>query len=100
MRFALIQVGFQVLDETDVDVRGLRVTEVSESAVVSWMTSGQFTSLVRDQADCAPGDAGVRVLVKAAVSGLLAGRGHHVADTHGDGDVVVLADAARRVGTF
>ncbi|MFE1794814.1 hypothetical protein ACFW9L_01465 [Streptomyces sp. NPDC059517] len=93
MRFALVQAGFQVLSDTELGVPGLRVTEVSAGALVSWTASDEFASLARERSGCASSDDSIRVIVKVAVSGLLLRLGHSVAEPAADGDLLVLADA-------
>ncbi|PSM44841.1 hypothetical protein C6Y14_01590 [Streptomyces dioscori] len=93
MRFALIQAGFQVLGDTEVGVPGLRVTEVSAGALVSWTASDEFAALARERGGgCVSSHDSIRVIVKVAVSGLLLRLGHSVAETAADGDLLVLAD--------
>ncbi|MGQ4376283.1 hypothetical protein ACN6K9_006556 [Streptomyces sp. SAS_267] len=94
MSSALTQAGFDVLGDTDTGVPGLRVTEVPEGALVSWTASDGFTSLAREQAGRAGSDDSMRVIVQAAVTGLLVQLGHTVAEATDQGDVVVLADTA------
>jgi hypothetical protein len=82
-----------VLGDAETGVPGLRVSEVSAGALVSWTASDGFTSLARDQAGRAGSDDRMRVLVQAAVTGLLVQRGHTVTEAPHEGDLVVLADA-------
>ncbi|WP_328491751.1 hypothetical protein OHS59_02665 [Streptomyces sp. NBC_00414] len=91
MRFALVQAGFQVLSDTELGVPGLRVTEVSAGALVSWTASEEFASLARERGGCAASDDSIRVIVKVAVSGLLLRLGHSVAETVAEGDLLVLS---------
>jgi hypothetical protein len=88
---ALVQAGF-VLGDADTGVPGLRVIEVPAGALVSWTASNGFTSLARDQARRAGSNDSMRVLVQAAVAGLLTQRGHTVTEASQEGDLVVLAD--------
>lgn len=94
MRSALIQAGFQVLGEADGNGPGLRVSEASAGAVISWSASDGFAALAREQAGRPPSDDSMRVIVQAAVSGLLVQLGHTVAETPDGADLVVLADPA------
>ncbi|WP_329254232.1 hypothetical protein [Streptomyces canus] len=89
---ALVQAGFQVLGDADTGVPGLRVTEVPEGALVRWTASDGFTSLARDQARRAGSGDSMRVLVQAAVTGLLVQLGHTVTEACDEGDLVVRAD--------
>jgi hypothetical protein len=90
----LVQAGFQVLGDADSGVPGLRVTEVSAGALVSWTASDGFTALARDQAGRAASNDSMRVIVQTAVVGLLVQLGHTVTDMLDGGGVVVLAEAA------
>jgi hypothetical protein len=90
----LVQAGFQVLGDADSRIPGLRVTEVSAGALVSWTASDGFTALARDQAGRAASNDSRRVIVQTAVVGLLVQLGHTVTDTPDGGGVVVLAEAA------
>ncbi len=90
---ALIQAGFHVLGDADTGVPGLRVTEVPAGALVSWTASDGFTSLARERTGRTASDDTMRVIVQAAVSGLLVQLGHTVTETPDEGDLVVLADA-------
>ncbi|MEU0220868.1 hypothetical protein ABZ281_40120 [Streptomyces sp. NPDC006265] len=94
MSSGLVQAGFQVLGDADIGVPGLRVTEVSAGALVSWTASDGFTALARDQAGRAASNDSMRVIVQTAVVGLLAQLGHTVTDAPGGGGVVVLAEAS------
>ncbi|MFI5681755.1 hypothetical protein [Streptomyces cellulosae] len=85
MSSALVQAGFDVLGDADTGVPGLRVIEVPGGALVTWTASGGFTSLAREQDS-------MRVIVQAAVAGLLVQLGHTVTEASGQGDVMVLAD--------
>ncbi|MFE7779398.1 hypothetical protein ACFU5O_37170 [Streptomyces sp. NPDC057445] len=87
MSSALVQARFDVLGDADTGVPGLRVTEVPGGALVTWMASGGFTSLAREQDS-------MRVIVQAAVTGLLVQLGHTVTEASDQGGVVVLADTA------
>ncbi|MEU0946893.1 hypothetical protein ABZ379_29760 [Streptomyces canus] len=91
MTSALVQAGF-VLGNADTGVPGLRVIEVPAGALVSWTTSDGFTALACDHARRAGTDDSMRVLVQAAVAGLLIQRGHTVTEAPQEGDLVVLAD--------
>jgi hypothetical protein len=88
------QAGFQVLGDADSGIPGLRVTEVSAGALVSWTASDGFTALARDQAGRAASSDSMRVIVHAAVAGLLLQLGHTVTETPEGAGVVVLAEAA------
>jgi hypothetical protein len=90
----LVQAGFQVLGDADSGVPGLRVTEVSAGALVSWTASDEFTALARDQTGRAASNDSMRVIVQTAVIGLLVQLGHTVTDTPDGGGVVVVAEAA------
>ncbi|MEU4467522.1 hypothetical protein AB0G20_28250 [Streptomyces sp. NPDC024017] len=92
VRSALAQAGFQVEGDTDSGVPGLRVIEFSAGALVRWTASDGFTSLARGHAGRAGGDDSMKVLVQAAVTGLLVQLGHTVTEASDDGDLVVLAD--------
>ncbi len=89
----LIQAGFQVLGDADSGIPGLRVTEVSSGALVSWTASDGFTALARDQAGRAASNDSMKVIVQAAVAGLLVQLGHNVAEAPDGGGLVVLAEA-------
>ncbi|MFI5682093.1 hypothetical protein [Streptomyces cellulosae] len=91
MSSALARADFDVLGDTDTGVPGLRVTEVPRGALVTWTASDGFTSLAREQAGRAGSDS-MRVIVQAAVTGLLVQLGHTVTEASDQGDVVVLAD--------
>ncbi|MEU7061835.1 hypothetical protein [Streptomyces sp. NPDC046197] len=93
MSSALSRAGFHVLGDADTGVPGLRVVEVATGAVVSWATSDGFTSLVRERAGRAAGDDSMKVIVQAAVSGLLVQLGHTVTTMSDGSDLLVLADA-------
>ncbi|MFF2206154.1 hypothetical protein [Streptomyces sp. NPDC058145] len=93
VRSALIEAGFQVLGDGDGDDPGLRVREVSEGVVISWSASDGFVALSRERAARPPSDDSMRVIVQAAVSGLLVQLGHTVAETPDGGDLLVLAEA-------
>jgi hypothetical protein len=80
------------LGDADTGVPGLRVIEVPAGALVSWTASDRFTTLARDQARRAGNDDSMRMLVQAAVAGLLTQRGHTVTEASQEGDLVVLAD--------
>ncbi|MFL5999735.1 MAG: hypothetical protein ACJ736_36510 [Streptomyces sp.] len=88
----LLQAGFQVLSDADSGIPGLRVTEVSPSAVVSWTASDGFTALSRDQAGHAANHDSMKVIVQTAVAGLLVQLGHTVTKTP-DGGGLVLTEA-------
>ncbi|MFC4612901.1 hypothetical protein ACFO9E_34915 [Streptomyces maoxianensis] len=98
MSSALVQAGFPVLGDTDTGVPGLRVSEVPAGALVSWTASDGFTSLAREQASRAASDDSMRVIVQAAVSGLLVQLRHTVAETPDGGDLMVLANAVTAPG--
>jgi hypothetical protein len=83
-----------VLGDADSGVPGLRVTEVSAGALVSWTASDGFTALARDQAGRTASNDSMRVIVQTAIVGLLVQLGHTVTDTPDGGGVVVLAEAA------
>lgn len=82
-----------MLGDADSGVPGLRVTEVSAGALVSWTASDGFTALARDQAGRAASHDSMRVIVQAAVAGLLIQRGHTVTETPDGGGLVVFAEA-------
>ncbi|MEU7060898.1 hypothetical protein [Streptomyces sp. NPDC046197] len=44
-----VQAGFEVLGDADTGIPGLRVTEVSAGALVSWTASDGFIALARRQ---------------------------------------------------
>jgi hypothetical protein len=90
----LIQAGSQVLGDADSGIPGLRVTEVSAGALVSWTASDGFTALARDQARHAASHDSMRVIVQTAVAGLLVQLGHTLTETPDGHGVVVLAEAA------
>ncbi|GAB2891565.1 hypothetical protein GCM10027074_69720 [Streptomyces deserti] len=94
MSSCLVQAGFQVQGDVDSGVPGLRVTEVSAGALVRWTASDGFTALSRDQAGRAASNDSMRVIVQAAVVGLLVQLGHTVTDTPDGSGVVVPAIAA------
>jgi hypothetical protein len=89
----LVRSGFHVLGNADSGIPGLRVTEVSSGALVSWTASDGFTALARDQAGHAASDDSMKVIVQAAVAGLLVQLGHTVTEAPHDGGLVVLAEA-------
>ncbi len=91
---ALVQAGFQVMGDADTGVPGLRVTEVPAGALVGWTASDGFTSLAREQAGRPSSGDSMRVIVQAAVTGLLVQLGHTVTEASDEGDLVVLADTA------
>ncbi|MFJ5998569.1 hypothetical protein [Streptomyces sp. NPDC092370] len=88
----LVQAGFQVLEDADSGIPGLRVTEASTGALVSWTASDGFTALARDQAGRAPSNDSLRVIVQAAVAGLLVPLGHTVTETPDGGGLLMLAE--------
>lgn len=89
----LVQAGFQVLGDADSGVPGLRVTEVSAGALVSWTASDGFTALARDQAGRAASNDSMRVIVQTAVAGLLIQLGHTVTETPDGCGLVVFTEA-------
>jgi hypothetical protein len=89
----LAQAGFQVLGDADSAIPGLRVTEVPAGALVSWTASDGFTALARDQAGHASSHDSMKVIVQAAVAGLLVQLGHPVTETPHGGGLVVLTEA-------
>ncbi|MDQ0955924.1 hypothetical protein QFZ24_009933 [Streptomyces phaeochromogenes] len=92
VRHALTQAGFQLVGEDAEDSRpGLAVTTVPAGVLVRWTASDGFASLAKDQ----PGALGdsMKVIVQAAVSGLLVQLGHTVTEPEDGGDLLVLADA-------
>ncbi|WP_030040583.1 hypothetical protein [Streptomyces resistomycificus] len=93
MSSCLVQASFQVLGDVDSRVPGLRVTEVSAGALVSWTASDGFTALSRDQAGHAASDDSMRVIVQAAVAGLLVQLGHTVTEMPDGGGLMVLTEA-------
>ncbi|MGC5234429.1 hypothetical protein [Streptomyces albogriseolus] len=94
MSSAWARAGFDVLGDTDTGVPGLRVTEVPGGALVTWTASDGFTSLAREQVRHGASGDSMRVIVQAAVTGLLVQLGHTVTESSDQGDVVVLADTA------
>ncbi|GAA3049107.1 hypothetical protein [Streptomyces glomeratus] len=92
VRYALKLAGFHVVDQADDSTPGLRVSEAPAGVLVSWTTSHGFTALAADQ----PGawSDGMRVVVQAAVAGLLVQRGHTVAETLDGNGIVVLAEGS------
>lgn len=89
----LVQAGFQVLGDTDSGIPGLRVTEVSAGALVNWTASDGFTALSRDQAGHAASHDSMRVIVQAAVAGLLVQLEHTVTAMPDGSGLMVLAEA-------
>ncbi|MFG3016252.1 hypothetical protein ACGFZB_38605 [Streptomyces cinerochromogenes] len=89
----LAQAGFRLQGDADSGIPGLRVTEVSAGALVSWTASDGFTALARDQASRAASNDSMRVIVQTAVAGLLIQLGHTVTETHEGCGLVVLAEA-------
>jgi hypothetical protein len=89
----LVQAGFQVLGDADSGIPGLRVTEVSAGALVSWTASDGFTALARDQAGHAASNDSMRAIVQAAVAGLLLQLGHTVTEAPDRGGLMVLTEA-------
>lgn len=89
----LIQSRFQVLGDTDSGIPGLRVTEAPAGALVSWTASDGFTALSRDQAGHAASHDSMRVIVQAAVAGLLVQLGHTVTAMPDGGGLMVLTEA-------
>ncbi|MDT0567160.1 hypothetical protein RM704_06735 [Streptomyces sp. DSM 3412] len=92
----LIQAGFHVLGDADRGIPGLRVTEVSAGALVSWTASDGFTALSRDQAGRATSHDSMRVIVQAAVAGLLVQLGHTVTEMSDAGGLMVRTEAVFR----
>ncbi|MFM9500278.1 hypothetical protein ACKI1Q_42735 [Streptomyces galilaeus] len=89
----LTQAGFQVLHDAERSIPGLRVTEVSRGALVSWKASDGFTALSRDQAGHAASHDSMKAIVQAAVAGLLVQLGHTVIQRPDDGGLMVLTEA-------
>lgn len=89
----LVRAGFQVLDQADSSIPGLRVTEVSTGARVSWTASDGFTALSRDQAGHAASHDSMKVIVQAAVEGLLVRLGHTVTQRPDGDSLIVLTEA-------
>jgi hypothetical protein len=87
-----------VLGDADSGIPGLRVTEVSSGALISWTASDGFTALARDQAGHAASDDSMRVIVQTAVTGLLVQLGHTVTEAPDRGGLVVLAEAGLPTG--
>ncbi|WP_217179399.1 hypothetical protein [Streptomyces sp. AC495_CC817] len=69
------------------------MTEVSTGALVSWTASDGFTALSRDQAGHATSHDSMRVIVQAAVTGLLVQLGHTVTEMPAGGGLMVLTKA-------
>ncbi|MFE6098130.1 hypothetical protein ACFQ7M_40215 [Streptomyces massasporeus] len=90
VRHALKLAGFHVADEADDTTPGLRVNETPAGVLVSWTTSHGFTALAVDQRGASSG--GMRVVVQAAVAGLLVQCGHTVGETPDGNSIVVLAE--------
>ncbi|MGX1916253.1 hypothetical protein ACWIID_46935 [Streptomyces phaeochromogenes] len=87
----MTQAGFQLVGEVAEDSRpGLAVRTVPAGVLVRWTASDGFASLAKDQ----PGALGdsMKVIVQAAVSGLLVQLGHTVTEPEDGGDLLVLAD--------
>ncbi|MEU6370154.1 hypothetical protein ABZ876_31635 [Streptomyces sp. NPDC046931] len=61
-----VQAGFEVLGDADTGIPGLRVTEVTAGALVSWTASDGFIALARDQAGRAASNDSMRVIVQTA----------------------------------
>ncbi|MFF4308490.1 hypothetical protein [Streptomyces sp. NPDC001601] len=89
---ALKLAGFHVVDQADDTTPGLRVSEAPEGVLVSWTASHGFLALAADQRGAS--SDGMRVVVQAAVAGLLVQRGHTVAETPDGNGVVVLAEGS------
>ncbi|MFG2746833.1 MULTISPECIES: hypothetical protein [Streptomyces] len=90
VRHALVQAGFHLVGEDDSRTPGLRVSEVSEGALVGWTASDGFAALASDQSGAT--SDGIRAVVQAAVAGLLVQLGHTVTEpTRGMGSLLVLA---------
>ncbi|TRO55801.1 hypothetical protein [Streptomyces sp. IB201691-2A2] len=86
----MTQAGFQLVGEDAEDSRpGLAVTTEPGGVLVRWTASDGFASLAKDQ----PGASGdsMKVIVQAAVSGLLTQLGHTVTEPEDGGDLLVLA---------
>ncbi|MFI1660437.1 hypothetical protein ACH4ZU_36820 [Streptomyces sp. NPDC020472] len=90
VRHALKLAGFHVVDQADDTTPGLRVSEAPTGVLVSWTTSHGFTALAADQREAS--SDGMRVVVEAAVTGLLVQRGHTVAEAPDGNGIVVLAE--------
>ncbi|MDX2576740.1 hypothetical protein PV332_14800 [Streptomyces scabiei] len=90
VRHALKLAGFHIVDEADDAAPGLRVSEAPAGVLVNWTTSHGFTALTTDQRGAS--SDGMRVVVQAAVAGLLVQCGHTVVETPDGNGIVVLAD--------
>ncbi|WP_146192717.1 hypothetical protein [Streptomyces sp. A244] len=88
------------MGDADSGIPGLRVSEVSAGALVSWTASDGFTALAREQAGRAPSNDSLRVIVQAAVTGLLVQLGHTVTETSDGDGLVVLAEAVFPQGSM
>ncbi|MFF4402647.1 hypothetical protein [Streptomyces sp. NPDC001480] len=66
------------------------MSEAPAGVLVSWTTSHGFTALAADQRGAS--SDGMRVVVQAAVAGLLVQCGHTVVETPDGNGIVVLAD--------
>ncbi|MFF3699207.1 hypothetical protein [Streptomyces sp. NPDC002221] len=89
VRHVLKLAGFHVVDEADHVTPGLKVEAVPAGVVVSWTASHGFTALASDQRNAS--SDGMRVVVQAAVAGLLVECGHTVVETADRTGIVVLA---------
>lgn len=90
VRHALKLAGFHIVDEVDDAAPGLRVSEAPGGVLVSWTTSHGFTALAADQRGAS--SDGMRVVVQAAVAGLLVQCGHTVVETPDGNGIVVLEE--------
>ncbi|MET7938238.1 hypothetical protein [Streptomyces sp. NPDC005322] len=92
VRHALKLAGFHVVDEADDTTAGLRVSEAAAGVLVSWTASHGFTALAADQRGAS--SEGMRVVVQAAMAGLLVQCGHTVVEAPDGNGIVVLAEGS------
>ncbi|MGW1564759.1 hypothetical protein ACWCQ1_51430 [Streptomyces sp. NPDC002144] len=90
VRHVLKVAGFHIVDEADDGAPGLRVSAGPAGVLVNWTASHGFTALAADQRGASGG--GMRVVVQAAVAGLLVQCGHTVVEAPDGNGIVVLAD--------
>ncbi|MEV7003908.1 hypothetical protein AB0N62_40575 [Streptomyces sp. NPDC093982] len=87
---ALKLAGFHAADEADDTTPGLRVSQAPTGVLVSWTRShGLYRAGGRQRGAFSDG---MRVVVQAAVAGLLIQGGHTVVETPDGNGIVVLAE--------
>ncbi|MEU6216726.1 hypothetical protein ABZ845_04270 [Streptomyces sp. NPDC047022] len=92
--YALRQAGFHVISDAAIErASGLHVGEAPEGVLIRWLVSDGFTALAFDQPGAS--SVGMRVVVQAAVSGLLVQMGHTVMEASDGEGLLVLANVAQ-----